>query len=281
MLVSMKQLLADAERGDYAVGCFNCTTLENVMAVVGAAEESGKSVILGFPQVHERTVPLEVIGPILVRAAERAAVPVCVHLDHGSTIGYLARALELGFNSVMYDGSRLSLEENIAQTKKVVELAKRYGACVEAELGGISGDEAGISVGEDAAAALTDPDEAARFAAETGVDTLAASIGTAHGFYRLPPRLDFPRIGEIRRRTGLPLVMHGGSGVSEPDYRTAIHLGIRKINYYSYMAKAGVDGVKRLLGEKDVKYFHELALAAAEEMRRDAASAIRLFHPDC
>lgn len=280
MLVGMKELLQEAERGDYAVGCFNCTSLENVTAVIGAAEACGKSVILGFPQVHEKTVPLAVIGPILLAAARAAKVPVCVHLDHGSTVEYLERALELGFNSVMFDGSRLPLEENIAQTKKVVALARQYGACVEAELGGISGDEAGISTGESAAAALTDPDEAVRFVAETGIDTLAASIGTAHGFYKLPPKLDFERIREIRGRTGVPLVMHGGSGVSDGDYRKAIHLGIRKINYYSYMEKAGVDGVKELLARRDVKYFHELAIAATDGMKENVTRAICLFRPD-
>lgn len=277
MLVSTKELIADAERGDYAVGCFNCTTLENVTAVIGAAEVCGAGVILGFPQVHEKTVPLRVIGPILLNAARQAKAPVCVHLDHGSSVEYLESALTLGFNSVMYDGSKLSLAENIEQTRRVVALAKRFGASVEAELGGISGDEAGISTGDPAVAALTDPVEAERFASETGVDLLAASIGTAHGFYKLPPKLDFERIEEIRKRTGLPLVMHGGSGVSNADYHKSIHLGIRKINYYSYMAKAGVDGVKRLLAEKDVKYYHELALAATAEMQRDVTQAIRLF----
>lgn len=276
MLVSMRELLADAEKNNYAVGGFNCPTLENVYGVMQAAEKEQVPVILSFPQVHEKTVPLKVIGPILLQAARDAKVPVCVHLDHGSTVAYVEEALRLGFNSVMYDGSKLSLAENIRNTQAVVKLARKYQADVEAELGGIAGDEAGISSG-DTESKLTDIDEAIEFVKATGVNSLAASIGTAHGFYTEAPKIDFRRIEEIHRKTGLPLVMHGGSGVSDEDYHKAINLGIRKVNYYSYMAKAGVEGVKALLAEKNVKYFHELAIAAKDAMAEDVAKALRLF----
>ena len=276
MLVSMRELLADAEKNNYAVGGFNCPTLENVYGVMQAAEKEQVPVILSFPQVHEKTVPLKVIGPILLQAARDAKVPVCVHLDHGSTVAYVEEALRLGFNSVMYDGSKLSLAENIRNTQAVVKLARKYQADVEAELGGIAGDEAGISSGG-TESKLTDIDEAVEFVQATGVNSLAASIGTAHGFYTEAPKIDFRRIEEIHRRTGLPLVMHGGSGVSDEDYHKAINLGIRKVNYYSYMAKAGVEGVKALLAEKNVKYFHELAIAARDAMAEDVAKALRLF----
>mgnify|MGYP004659565807 FL=1 len=276
MLVSMRELLADAEKNNYAVGGFNCPTLENVYGVIQAAEKEQLPVILSFPQVHEKTVPLKVIGPILLQAARDAKVPVCVHLDHGSTVAYVEEALRLGFNSVMYDGSKLSLAENIRNTQAVVKLAKKYQADVEAELGGIAGDEAGISSG-DTESKLTDVDEAVEFVQATGVNSLAASIGTAHGFYTEAPKIDFRRIEEIHRKTGLPLVMHGGSGVSDEDYHKAINLGIRKVNYYSYMAKAGVEGVKALLAVKNVKYFHELAIAAKDAMAEDVAKALRLF----
>lgn len=276
MLVSMRELLADAEKNNYAVGGFNCPTLENVYGVIQAAEKEQAPVILSFPQVHEKTVPLKVIGPILLQAARDAKVPVCVHLDHGSTVAYVEEALRLGFNSVMYDGSKLSLAENIRNTQAVVKLARKYQADVEAELGGIAGDEAGISSG-DTESKLTDIYEAVEFVQATGVNSLAASIGTAHGFYTEAPKIDFRRIEEIHRKTGLPLVMHGGSGVSDEDYHKAINLGIRKVNYYSYMAKAGVEGVKALLAEKNVKYFHELAIAAKDAMAGDVAKALRLF----
>lgn len=276
MLVSMRELLADAEKNNYAVGGFNCPTLENVYGVMQAAEKEQVPVILSFPQVHEKTVPLKVIGPILLQAARDAKVPVCVHLDHGSTVAYVEEALRLGFNSVMYDGSKLSLAENIRNTQAVVKLARKYQADVEAELGGIAGDEAGISSG-DTESKLTDIYEAVEFVQATGVNSLAASIGTAHGFYTEAPKIDFRRIEEIHRKTGLPLVMHGGSGVSDEDYHKAINLGIRKVNYYSYMAKAGVEGVKALLAGKNVKYFHELAIAAKDAMAEDVAKALRLF----
>lgn len=276
MLVSMRELLADAEKNNYAVGGFNCPTLENVYGVMQAAEKEQVPVILSFPQVHEKTVPLKVIGPILLQAARDAKVPVCVHLDHGSTVAYVEEALRLGFNSVMYDGSKLSLAENIRNTQAVVKLARKYQADVEAELGGIAGDEAGISSG-DTESKLTDIYEAVEFVQATGVNSLAASIGTAHGFYTEAPKIDFRRIEEIHRKTGLPLVMHGGSGVSDEDYHKAINLGIRKVNYYSYMAKAGVEGVKALLAEKNVKYFHELAIAAKDAMAGDVAKALWLF----
>ena len=276
MLVSMHELLAEAEKGNYAVGGFNCPTLENVYGVIQAAEKHKSPVILSFPQVHEKTVPLQVIAPILMQAAKAAKVPVCVHLDHGSTIEYIEKALQLGFNSVMYDGSRLALAENIKNTRAVVKMAEKYHADVEAELGGIAGDEAGVASGS-TESKLTDVNEAARFARETGINSLAASIGTAHGFYTEAPKIDFARIEEIHKRTGLPLVMHGGSGVSDEDYHKSIDLGIRKVNYYSYMAKAGVDGIKALLAEKDVKYFHELAIAARDAMADDVGKALELF----
>ena len=276
MLVSMRELLVDAEKNNYAVGGFNCPTLENVYGVIQAAEKEQVPVILSFPQVHEKTVPLKVIGPILLQAAREAKVPVCVHLDHGSTVAYVEEALRLGFNSVMYDGSQLSLAENTRNTPAVVKLAKKYQADVEAELVGIAGDEAGIA-SSTIESKLTDIDEAVEFVEATGINSLAASIGTAHGFYTEAPKIDFMRIEEIHRRTGLPLVMHGGSGVSDEDYHKAINLGIRKVNYYSYMAKAGVDGIKALLETKNVKYFHELAIAAKQAMAKDVAKALRLF----
>lgn len=279
MLIDMKTLMEKAEEGKFAVGSFNCTTLEMVRAVVLAAEETRKPVILSFPQVHERTIPLAVIAPVLIHAAKNSTVPICVHLDHGTTIDYIRNALELGIRSVMYDGSHLPLKENIATTKAVVKMAAQYGADVEAELGGIAGDESGIATEVVTHANQTDPDEAAQFVRLTGITTLAASIGTAHGFYTESPKINFDRIEEIRQRTGIPLVMHGGSGVSKADITVAIAKGIRKINYYSYMAKAGVTGTKALLAEKEVSYFHEIASAATNAMKKDVKKAIQLFHP--
>lgn len=277
MLVHMKKLLEEAEKKIYAVGCFNCPTLENVYAVIRAAETCNRSVILSFPQVHENTIPLRVMGPILLNAAKDASVQVCVHLDHADSLDYIQKALELGFPSVMYDGSALSFEENVKNSKAVVQMAHEYGAEVEAELGGISGEEAGISSGHMVETKLTDVEEAVSFVRETNIDFLAPSIGTAHGFYEKVPHLDFERISAIHEKTKIPLVLHGGSGISEEDYRTVIDRGMRKINYYSYMAKAGADGVKQLFEKKNVKYFHDIALTAMDSMEADVRKAIILF----
>ena len=276
MLVGLNEILKIAEDQKIAVGAFDTPNLECVMAVLGAAREHDYPVILSHAQLHEPVMPLRVIGPILLQAAEKAPVPVCVHLDHGETLEYLEEALELGFPSIMYDGSLLPYEENVGNTKRAVAMAKKYHAGVEAELGVMGGREAGGKSGK-AEDLYTDPDAAARFVKETGIDALAASFGTAHGFYKIKPKLDFDRIERIRALTGLPLVMHGGSGVSPEDYTTAIEKGIRKINYYSYMARAGVESVKKLLASREVSFFHDVAAAATEGMKEDAAKAMSVF----
>jgi fructose-bisphosphate aldolase class II len=177
----------------------------------------------------------------------------------------------------MFDGSHLSYEENVKLTRKVVELAGTYGAGVEAELGIMTGSE--ISEKEEAQlqSAYTDPALAERFVRETGIDALAASFGTSHGFYKYPPNLDYERISQIKERTGIPLVMHGGSGVSPESYREAIGRGVRKINYYSYMSGAGVQGVRTLLEQSQTGYFHDLAKAAVNAMRENVRQAMQVF----
>lgn len=278
MLVNLKEILEIAEKQNIGVGAFNTPNLENIMAVLDVAESNECPVILSFAQLHEDIMPLAVIGPVMVEMAKKAAVPVCVHLDHGETLEYLEQALELGFTSVMYDGSLLTYEENAANTKKAVELARKYGASVEAEIGVLGGREAGAAGSESKAEDMyTDPDLAKRFVEDTKIDALAASFGTAHGFYKEKPKLDFERIERIRSLVDIPLVMHGGSGVSPQDYTTAISKGIRKINYYSYMAKAGVEGVRALMEKEDVGFFHDLAAAAVAAMRADVQKAVEIF----
>ena len=208
-------------------------------------------------------------------AAERARVPVCVFLDHGETVAYVKRAVDLGFTGVMYDASLRPYDENVAGTKDVVAYAHARGVQVEAEIGALAQREGGA--GGTGGAVYTDPDLAKRFVAETGIDALAASFGTTHGIYRVKPKLDFDRIRTIRALTGVPLVMHGGSGVSHDDYRTAISCGVRKINYYSYMARAGRNAVDRKLASGDVTFFHILAAAATEAMTEDALVAMGCF----
>ena len=279
MLATLNEVMEMAEKGGYAIGAFNTPNLECLLAVIHNAEEMNVPVIISHAQLHEEIAPLEDIGPIMVYAAKEAKVPVCVHLDHGEDLDYLQRSLELGFTSIMYDGSLLSYEENVANTKKAVEMAAKFNADVEAEIGVMGGREAGASDSAQKAEDMyTDPDVAEKFVKETGIDALAASFGTAHGLYKAKPKLDFERIENIRAKIGIPLVMHGGSGVSPEDYRIAISKGVRKINYYSYMSNAGVRASKELLDLQDVTYFHDIALAAQKAMKEDVAKAMKVFY---
>jgi fructose-bisphosphate aldolase class II len=275
MLVNLREILALAEEKKCAVGAFNTPNLECISAVIGAAEALNVPVIISHAELHEEVSPLAGIGPVMVQAAKAAGVPVCVHLDHCETLEYMKRALEIGFTGVMYDGSTLPYEENLENTKKAVAMAKAYNCGVEAELGALASREGGAAGAS--GPVYTDPDQAAAFCRGTGIDALAPSFGTAHGIYKQKPVLDFGRVKAISGKTGLPLVMHGGSGVSPEDYRTGIINGLRKINYYSYMSRAGTDAVKELLAKEDVIFFHDLALAAQKAMRADAEKAMRVF----
>lgn len=276
MLVTLNEILAIAKERNCAIGAFNTPNLECVIAVLNVAEKLNEPVIISHAELHESVAPLAFIGPVMVEAAKRAKVPVCVHLDHCETLSYMEEALEIGFTGVMYDGSALSYEENVANTKIAVSMAKKYGANVEAEIGQLASREGGV--GENAHGPVyTDPDVAAAFCTETGVDALAPSFGTAHGIYKSKPVLDQELVKTIAEKTGLPLVMHGGSGVSEEDYRASIASGIRKINYYSYMSKDGVSAVKAMLKAQDVTFFHDLALAAQTAMEENVLWAMRVF----
>ena len=277
MLVNMNQVLQYAEDRRCCIGAFDTPNLEILMAVLGAAEKRNEPIIIQHAQLHECETSIDVIGPIMVRMAKDAQVPVCVMLDHGEDIEYVKRALDIGFSAVMYDGSSLSYEENVRMTKEVVALAKAAGADVEAEIGIVTGHEGREFGLKEVSGAYTDPDLAARYVKDTGIDALAASVGTVHGFYTTKPNLDFERIVKIRELTGIPLVMHGGSGISVEDTQKAIRCGIRKINYFSYMSNAGVKAVKKLLEEKEVKYFHDLAKAAVDAMEADVLKAMAMF----
>lgn len=274
MLVNLKEILAIAEERKCAVGAFNTPNLECLIAVIDAAEKLGTPVIISHAELHENISPLEKIGPVMVQAAEKAGVPVCVQLDHGETLDYIKRSLEIGFTGIMYDGSLLPYEENVMNTKKAVAMARSFNAGVEAELGAMPSRE-----GVEAASGpvYTDPAQAEKFCRETGIDALAPSFGTAHGIYKAKPMLDLERVRIISEKTGLPLVMHGGSGVSEDDFRRAIKAGIRKINYYTYMSNAGSRAVRELLAKEDVTFFHDLAFAAQKAMQADAEKAMTVF----
>ena len=293
MLINLKEILTIADHDNIAIGAFNTPNLECINAVIDAAERLNVPVIISHAELHEDVAPLAKIGPVMVQAAKAAKVPVCVHLDHCETLSYMKQALELGFTGVMYDGSTLSYEENLENTKKAVEIASKYNCGVEAELGAMAAREGGEAASGKATSGkaasgkgrpfaptgpvYTDPDEAVEFCKETKIDALAPSFGTAHGIYKNKPILDFERVKEISIRTRLPLVMHGGSGVSPEDYRKGIECGLRKINYYSYMAKAGTQAVIDKLQAGNVLFFHDLALAAQKAMEEDVEKAMRVF----
>ena len=272
MLVTLKQILADAEKGKYAVGSFNTPNMTSLRAVIGAAEELNRPVIIMHAQVHEEMglCKMEEIAPVMLMFAERAKVPVCVHLDHGTDLDYVKKGFELGFTSVMYDGSVLPTEENVKNTKEAVQAAKKTGASVEAEIGSMGAREGGDG---GSSSIYTDPDAAVKFVADTGIDALACAFGTVHGFYKETPKLDFERLSEIYSRIDVPIVMHGGSGVSEKDYREVIKRGVRKVNYYTYMAKAGGEAISN----KEYAQFHDALLDAEKAMKENVKAAIEIF----
>lgn len=265
-----------------AVGAFNTANLEGLEAILGAAEELGLPVIAQFAQCHENLTPLEVIGPAMVYMAKRAAVPVCVHLDHGETLDYLKKALDIGFTSIMYDGSVLPYDENLKNTRLAVEMAGKAGASVEAELGSMGRRETGSgdTAGEDETKIYTDPELAGKFAAASSIDALACSFRTTRGIYLTEPRLDFSAVSRVRSATGgIPVVMHGGSGVSREDFAKAIRAGVRKINYFTYMDKAGGSAVSAHIERQKGKplFFSDMASAARGAMKENVKEAMRIF----
>ena len=227
-LVTMKTLLEQAQAERRGVGAFSVGNMEMVKGAVQAAEELGMPIILQIAEVRLKHSPLHLMGPMMVQAAKEAEVDIAVHLDHGLTIGTVRQALELGFTSVMYDSSTHPFEENIGRTREVAEMAKAYGATVEAELGLVGGSEDGSC---DHGIRCTDPRDAKIFCERTGVDALAVAIGNAHGNYPVAPKLAFDVLEQIHAETeGLPLVLHGGSGITDEDFQTAIRKGIVKVN---------------------------------------------------
>lgn len=282
MLVNLKEIMEIAEERKMAVGAFNCPNLEALEAIMRAAGELKLPVILQFAQCHEPWLKLEVIGPVMVDFAKKAEVPVCVHLDHGETLDYLQQALDIGFTGIMYDGSTLPYEENLANTVKAVKMAELKGASVEAELGSMGKRESGSGETiEDDTKIYTDPVKAGEFVRAAGIDALACSFGTTHGIYLKEPKLDYDIIKKVRQEAGgIPVVMHGGSGVSDDDYARAIEAGVRKINYFTYMDKAGGKAVVeyvKTLKDGEPAFFSSASMAAREAMYHDIKRAMKVF----
>lgn len=284
MLVSLCDLFKDAQKKEYAIGAFNTPTLEAVRAVIAAAEELDVPVIISHAEVHETIVPIEIIGPIMLQAARASKTSVCVHLDHGSSLDLIYKAMDMGFTSVMFDGSSLPYEKNVELTCKVVKNAHEKGISVEAELGimttsGVGGENIGVDESLNNSDIYTNPELASDFVKRTNIDALAASFGTAHGIYLTAPKLDYDRLSQIHEKTQIPIVMHGGSGVSQEDYRKVIQNGVRKINYYTYMSRAGGETIREKLSEMEgPAFYHDITGWAIEAMKEDAMKAMKVFN---
>ncbi|PHV70059.1 ketose-bisphosphate aldolase [Sporanaerobium hydrogeniformans] len=290
MLVTLKEVMKDALEKGYAVGAFNVCNLESAMAIVQAAEEMDKAVILNFAEVHSPFLSMEIAANIMLYFAKKAKVPVCVHLDHGTSIESCIKAIQLGFTSVMIDASSDDYEKNVTTTAEVVKLAHSVGVTVEAELGHIFSSDIGVGESaekietvngcEDLEGIYTNPILAKDFVERTGVDALAIAFGTSHGIYTTKPVLDLNRITKIRKQIDIPFVMHGGSGLSKEEFQTAIKNGVRKINYYTYMTLAGGKAVKESLDKiksGDNIFFHDIPLIGIKAMKENVKEAIRMF----
>ena len=279
MLVNMNEVLRPAKANKYAVGLFNAVNLELARGIIAAAESTRSPVIMGTAEVLLPYGPLEEVSYYLIPMAKKASVPVVVHLDHGLTYDTCIKALKLGFSSVMYDCSTDSYEENVRKVKEMADIAHSYGATIEGELGHV-GDNEGSAEGSDhladPSAFFTDPKLAKDFVDKTGVDALAIAVGNAHGAYKLPPKLDFERIRTIAKTVDVPLVLHGGSGLTDNDFKQAIAEGISKVNIFTDINVAAVEAEFRKFHSMD-KGIIDLIPAAVEAVKLETTKKLELF----
>ena len=274
-LVKMKDLLRRAEEKNIGCGAFSVGNMEMVRGAIRAAEELDTPIILQIAEVRLKNSPLHLMGSMMVQAAKEAKVDVAVHLDHGLTFETVDKALELGFTSVMLDASTLPFEENIARVKAVVEKARKYGATVEAELGFVGGSEDGSC---DHGIRCTDPDDAVVYARETGIDALAVAIGNAHGNYPVAPTLAFDVLEKIHEKVDIPLVLHGGSGITDKDFQRAISLGIRKVNIATASFNSLTAHVEKYMESTDKHNFFDLNEAMAQGTYENVKKHILVFN---
>lgn len=275
MLVNLNDILKDAQKNKYAVGLFNTTDSDALAAAIAAAEETRSPIIIGTAEVLLPFGELQLMGPAMIHMAKNASVPVAVHYDHGLTFDKCMEALKLGFTSVMYDCSTASYEENIEKVKEMAEIAHTYGATIEGELGHV-GDNVGSLEGdshlEDPSAFYTDPEKAKEFVEKTNIDALAIAIGTAHGTYTCKPKLDIQRLSDIRRTIDTPLVLHGGSGLSEEDFKNCIQNGIAKINICTDLYIAAKKAMDEAKGD-----YHAIRPEKVEAIKQAVIEKIMLF----
>ena len=275
----MNDVLLPAQKGKYAVGLFNAVNLEMARGIIEAAEQANSPVIMGTAEILFPYGPLEEVSYFLIPMAKKAKVPVVVHLDHGLNYDTCIKALELGFSSIMYDCSLDSYEENVRKTKEMAEIAHKYHATIEAELGHVGDNEGsleGTSHSCNPADFYTDPEMAKEFVQQTGVDALAIAVGTAHGAYKLPPKLDYERIVAIREAIDVPLVLHGGSGLTDQDFKQAIACGISKVNIFTDMNVAGVEAAFRHFTSME-KGITDLIPAVVEGTKVEVLKKMKLF----
>ncbi|MBO4730672.1 MAG: class II fructose-bisphosphate aldolase [Bacteroidaceae bacterium] len=271
MLVTLSEILRDANERHYAVGAFNCLSVENVMGAIEAAEQLRSPIIIQLAEVQFPEAPMELMAPLFLQAARRSSVPVCVHLDHGQSVETCRRAIQLGFTSVMFDGAALPFEDNVAATREVTDMAKAAGVDVEAELGKV-GDS-----GVDTADVFTDVEESVRFVQATGIDALAIAIGNLHGHYVHTPQLNIRRLIEIHEANRLPLVLHGGSGTSVDDFKACIHHGICKINVATAIQRGIMQRITERLSQHPDEGYIPLKQVMISASREVVAEHIRLF----
>lgn len=277
MLVNMNEVLLPAKKGKYGVGLFNAVNLELARGIINAAEQTGSPVIMGTAEVLFPYGPLEEVSYYLLPMAKKARVPVVIHLDHGLKKETCLKALELGFTSIMYDCSTDPYEENVKKVREMADIAHSYGATIEGELGHIGGTEGGAGADEtDASKFYTDPEQAKDFVERTKVDALAIAVGTAHGAYKLPPKLDFARIEKIANTIDVPLVLHGGSGLTDYDFKTAIEKGISKVNIFTDINIAAVEAEFRAFTDMN-KGLIDLIPAAVEAIKKACIKKMELF----
>ena len=273
MLVSLAEILQDAEAKKYGVGLFNMLNLEMARGIIDAAEEERSPLILGVAEVHLPTIPFDYACHIMNKIAKEASVPVCLHFDHGTNYKKILTAIKGGFTSVMYDGSALPYEENIANTREVSKVAHALGVSVEAELGHVGGAEGGGDDGHEAQ--YTNVSQVNDFIRRADIDALAVAIGTAHGQYKTKPKLDINRLKEIYEISEKPLVLHGGSGLSDDDFRNTIKNGIRKVNICTEMCIAAHKAYT-VAFEENTNF--EIALAVATNTVKEVVKQkMRLF----
>ena len=275
MLVNMKDMLEKAKTGRYGVSFCNAVNMEMAKAVIETAEEKNAPVIVGTAEVLLPAMELKHVAKYLIPMAKEASVPVAVHYDHGLTFDRCMEALDLGFTSIMYDCSMLSYEDNLNKVAEMVRICHEKNVTVEGELGHV-GDNAGSGKLANPSDYYTDPDLALDFVEKTGIDALAVAVGNAHGDYAFPPKLDFDRIRIISEKTGIPLVLHGGSGLADSDFETAVRLGICKINIFTDIDKAGKRGIENGL-RAGAKTMMELMPYETDAMKEVVREKIRLF----